>query len=92
MFKFRNILRLVENLHSVTFVLSDLTLDWFYHNNLLNERRDVQRDIKWQIQKLDDEINALTQKLLINPSNLDIETGLISLSHNEQIEILGLIV
>ena len=79
-------------MHSVTFALSDLMSDLYYHNNLLNERKDVQRDIKWQIQQLDDEINALTQKLLINPSNLDIETGLISISRNEQIEILGLMV
>ena len=79
-------------MHSVTFALSNLNSEWYYHRDLLSQRRDVQRDIKWQIQQLDDEINALTQKLLINPSNLDIETGLISLSHNEQIEILGLIV
>ena len=68
-------MRLIENLHSVTFAFSDLVWDLKHHNNLLSERRDTQRDIKWQIQQLDDEINALTQKLLINPSNLDIETG-----------------
>lgn len=71
-------MRLVKNLHSVTFAFSDLTSEWYHHRDLLIKRRDVQRDIKWQIQQLDDEINALTQKLLINPSNLDIETGLIS--------------
>ena len=44
---------------------------------LINDRHSLFTEIQWEISEVDNKINELTQKILNNPSNEDLETGLI---------------
>ena len=43
---------------------------------LIENRHRMYQNVQWQISDIDNKINELTQKILNNPSNENIETGI----------------